>query len=340
MTNMYRQLVLKERPTDVVKTGHFSLCEKQIPEISNGQLLLRTIYLSIEPLLRGRLMTQASYATPVEIGQLMTGRALSVIAESKNSAFEAGDIVESWAGWTEYSVSNGLGLRKIPIDHRPLPVALGLLGSSGLAASLSLSELGRVDTGETLVVTSAAGATGSIVVQLGKLLGARVVGIAGGGAKSHYVENVLGADVVIDYKSSEDIDRELKDACPNGIDVYWDCVGSKLSSSVFSQMNAFGRIVIFGTLNLYADPGKFENPLWDPRPFLVNRLQLSGFLQSDFSEKHEATRKRLAQLHRDGKLVSPYVEYQGIERSPDALADLLSGKHSGKVVVKLFDFEE
>ena len=338
--NMNRQLILKERPTEAVELRHFDVQEQAIPEIADGQILLRIIYLSIEPLLRGRLMSQTSYASSVAIGQRMTGRSLSVVCKSRNSSFKEGDIYESWTGWTEYAVSNGVGLRKVPNTHRPLPIALGLLGSSGLAAYLSLTELGGVSPGNTVLVTSAAGATGSIVVQLAKLAGARVVGIAGGRSKCDYVKQELSADHVIDYKACTDLGKAIESSCPDGVDIYWDCVSGEMSQTVFDRMNTFGRVIIFGTLDLYGNPTKEVKPHWDPRPFLVKRLQLSGFLQSDYTEKHELTRSKLSQMFNRGLLKVKHTEYQGLESAPSALCDLLAGEHNAKVVVKLFDFPE
>lgn len=336
----FSQLILKERPEREVCPEHFELQQVERYSIGEGQVLLRVIYLSIEPLLRGRLMARANYAQGVMKGDLMVGRGLAIVIESRNKNFEVGDIVEGWTGWTELCASNGAGLRKVPGDHRPLPHALGILGASGLAASLSLSELGGPVAGETILVTSAAGATGSIVVQLAKQAGAFVVGIAGGPEKCRYVKETLGADAVIDYRVSDDILSAIRDSCPRKIDVFWDCVGGKISTAAFENMNAFGRIIVFGTLDFYSNPMRSNEAAWDSRPFLVNRLSLSGFLVSDHARKHEITRTRLAGLVKRGKLDARFVEYEGLESAPQALADVIAGKNLGKVVVKLFDFSE
>lgn len=331
----FRQLLLKAYPDDKVGSEHFEVSTCKITDVSDGQILLKSIYLAIEPLLRGRIMKSESYATPVNLGERMVGRAISIVVESKHPGFSIGDIVESWAGWTEYSVATGDNLRKVPSNHRPLPLAMSVLGSSGISAYLSLFEAAKLQPGETILVTSAAGATGSIAVQLGKLVGANVVAVAGGEAKCKYVLDELQADSVIDYKSEENFEDNLRLCCPGGIDVFWDCIGDERTQYIMANMNTFGRVVIFGSMMQYSNPRGFTYPIWDSRIVLTKRLTLSGFLQSDYTQRHEQVRSKLYALSKQGKLSGRYFEYQGLDAAPTALADLIQGKHMGKIVVRV-----
>ena len=261
MENRNRQVLLKQRPTGAPTRADFTIADAPLPNLAEGEVLVRGIYLSLDPYMRGRISGQRSYARPVEIGAVMEGRVVGEVVRSRDPAFREGDFVLGGYGWQLYSAVPGAGLLKLDPAEAPLSTALGVLGMPGLTAYVGLSEIGRPQRGETVVVSAASGAVGAVAGQLAKRGGARIVGIAGGADKCRYVEGELDFDACIDHRSP-DLGAALDRACPKGIDVYWENVGGAVQQAVFPRLNDFGRIVMCGMVSEYNDveprPGQFD----------------------------------------------------------------------------------
>jgi len=226
------------------KESDLRLVDTPVPALRDGEVLLRALYLSVDPYMRGRMNAAKSYAPSVEIGELMVGGGVARVAESKNPAYEVGDVVNLQMGWQEYAVSNGDGLRKVDPQIAPVSTALGVLGMPGLTAYFGLLEVCGVNAGETVVVSAAAGAVGSVVGQIAKIKGCRAVGIAGGPEKTRYVTDECGFDAALDYKATTDYQAAIKELCPSGVDVYFDNVGGPITDAVLANLNARARIAI------------------------------------------------------------------------------------------------
>src|SRR3954452_1039077 len=283
MAETARRIVLAARPVGEPRASDFRLEEFSPPDPGPGQMLLRTLWLSLDPYMRGRMSDAPSYATPVAIGQVMEGRTVSEVVASNLDGFAAGDIVFSPNGWQTHAVSDGKLVRKIDPALAPVSTALGVLGMPGMTAYTGLSEIGRPQTGETVVVSAASGAVGSLVGQIVKLKGARAVGIAGGPDKCRYVVEELGFDACVDHRGGE-LPARLKAACPKGIDVYFENVGGAVFEAVFPLLNNFARVPVCGLIAHYNDT-QATAPKWAPmmmRAILTKRLTFRGFIVSDF----------------------------------------------------------
>jgi hypothetical protein len=278
MQNRNRQVLLKRRPTGAPTTADFEIADGPIPDPGDGEALVRGIYLSLDPYMRGRISGARSYAKPVEIGAVMEGRVVGQVVRSRDPGFREGDYVYGGYGWQLYSAVPAKNLLKLDPSEAPLSTALGILGMPGLTAYVGLSEIGRPQRGETVIVSAASGAVGAVVGQLAKRAGARTVGIAGGADKCSYVEGELGFDACIDHRSA-DLGAVLDHACPKGIDVYWENVGGAVQQAVFPRLNDFGRMVMCGMVSEYNDV--------EPRPgpnlisAVRKRLKIQGFIVSD-----------------------------------------------------------
>ncbi|HEY1403365.1 MAG TPA: NADP-dependent oxidoreductase, partial [Pyrinomonadaceae bacterium] len=253
---MNRKIILASRPAGMASVDNFKIIDAEMPRPAEGEVLLRTLYLSVDPYMRGRMNEGKSYVAPFELNEVITGGVVGEVVESRTGNFQAGDIVAGHLGWQLYSVATGEGsgaasLTKIDPALAPITTALGILGMPGLTAYFGLLDIGRPATGETVVVSGAAGAVGMVVCQLAKIKGCRVVGIAGSDEKNKYLTGELGVDAAVNYKTSGDLGRALKDACPNGVDVYFDNVGGDISDSVMTLINHGARIVICGQISLY-----------------------------------------------------------------------------------------
>lgn len=318
----------------------FRLIESPVPVPANGEVLLRSCYLSVDPYMRGRMNASKSYAPPVEIEGLMVGAGVAEVIESKNPDFAIGDIVANpLMGWQEYAVSSGLGLRKVDPAVAPISTALGVLGMTGLTAYIGIHEVCAVQPGETVVVSGAAGAVGSVAGQVAKIAGCRVVGIAGGPQKTAYLTAECGFDAALDYKAvantGGDYAAALRKLCPNGIDAYFDNVGGPISDAVFTQLNFRARVAICGQIAQYNDTQASQGPRL-LRYVLVARATVRGFLIFDYSP--EQTTPALAELTewvRAGKLKYHEDVVEGFENMPRALIGLFLGENLGKRVVKV-----
>ena len=334
MENSNRQVLLKRRPTGAPRADDFELADAPIPDLAEGEVLVRGIYLSLDPYMRGRMSAARSYARPVDVGAVMEGRVVGRAVRSRDPGFREGDHVLGGYGWQLYSAVPASGLSKLDPNEAPLSTALGVLGMPGLTAYVGLSEIGRPQRGETVVVSAASGAVGAVAGQLAKRAGVRVVGIAGGADKCRYVERELGFDACIDHRST-DLGAALDHACPTGIDVYWENVGGAVQQVIFPRLNDFGRMVMCGMVSEYNDA--------EPRPgpnlmaAVRKRLKIQGFIVSDQWQRFGEYRAMAAPLVRSGELKYREDIVDGLDRAPEAFIGLLGGRNFGKLLVKLGD---
>jgi NADPH-dependent curcumin reductase CurA len=334
MKNRNRQVLLKRRPIGAPTTADFDIADGPIPGPGDGEVLVRGIYLSLDPYMRGRISGVRSYAKPVDIGAVIEGRVVGQVVRSRDPGFREGDYVFGGYGWQLYSAVPAKDLLKLDPNEAPPSTALGVLGMPGLTAYVGLSEIGRPQRGETVVVSAASGAVGAVAGQLAKRAGARVVGIAGGADKCRYVEGELGLDACIDHRSA-DLGAALERACPKGIDVYWENVGGAVQQAVFPRLNDFGRMVMCGMVSEYNDV--------EPRPgpnltsAVRKRLKIQGFIVSDQWQRFGEYRAMAAPLVRKGELKYHEDIVEGLDRAPEAFIGLLNGRNFGKLLIKLGD---
>jgi len=331
-----KRIVLASRPVGEPKPSDFRIEEYPVPAPGDGQLLLRTIWLSLDPYMRGRMSDAASYAAPVQIGEVMEGGTVSEVIASNNAAFKKGDVVLSRAGWQTHALSDGRGLTKIDPQIAPISTAVGVLGMPGMTAYTGLLEIGRPQPGETVVVAAASGAVGSAVGQIAKIKGARAIGIAGGKEKCDYVKSELGFDECLDHRDP-DLAARLKDACPKGIDVYFENVGGAVFDAVFPLLNNFARVPVCGLIAHYNDtetkPPKWASSLM--RATLTRRLTFRGFIVTDFAGRQADFLRDMAQWVREGKVKYKEFVTEGLDRAPGAFMGLLKGANFGKQLVRV-----
>jgi NADPH-dependent curcumin reductase CurA len=330
-----RQVRLKARPEGIPQAQHFEIASAPVPEVGEGHFLVRNLYLSVDPAMRGWVSAVANYSKPVEIGEVMRSRDVGEVVASRHPQHRVGDRVVGWFGWQEFALSDGKGvIRRVEEEDLPLSAALGVLGMNGITAYFGLLDVGQPKAGETVVVSTAAGAVGSAVGQIAKLRGCRTVGIAGGPEKVRLCREEFGYDAAIDYKAERDLDAALARACPQGIDVYFDNTSGRISDAVLRHINKRARIVICGTASLSS---------WDPWPtgprverhLLVKSARMEGFLVFDYEHRTGDAVRQLAQWVRDGKLRYREDILEGLERAPDAIAGLYRGENLGKRLIKL-----
>jgi NADPH-dependent curcumin reductase len=326
------RVLLARRPEGEPTLDDFRIVEEPVPVPGNGEVLLRTTYLSLDPYMRGRMSAARSYAKPVEIGQVMVGGTVSEVVESKNAAFSNGDIVLSYSGWQTYDVSSGSELRKLDPKSAPVTYALGILGMPGQTAYCALLDIGKPKPGETIVVSSASGAVGSVAGQIAKIKGCRAIGVAGSDEKCRYVVDTLGFDACINRRT-DDLDAALKTHCPDGIDFYYDNTGGPILHAVMRNLRLRARIAIVGMIDQYnatqAPPGP------NLRPMLTNRATMQGFLVGDHAEHFAAFYRDVSGWLREGKLQYREDVIEGLGNAPRALIGLLRGENFGKLIVKV-----
>jgi NADPH-dependent curcumin reductase len=316
---------------------NFRLEETDIAAPREGEVLLRIIYLSLDPYMRGRMNAGPSYAPPVEVGQVMTGGTVSEVMESKAPELRAGDLVVGNTGWQEYCVAGGSALQRIDPNLAPISTALGVLGMPGMTAYTGLLHIGRPKEGETVVVSSAAGAVGSAVGQIAKIIGCRAVGVAGGKAKCEFVASELGFDACVDYRSPK-FAEELRAACPKGIDVYFENVGGQVLEAVVPLMNLFGRVPVCGLIAQYnaacLPPGPDRMPLlmW---AILVKRLTFRGFIIFDFADQRPEFEREMSRWVREGRVKYREDVVEGLENAVAAFKRLFTGQNFGKLLVRV-----
>lgn len=325
---------LKNRPQGKPELTDFELTTTEIPELKDGEVLVKTKYVSVDPYLRGRMTDAPSYIPPFQIDQPISSGMIAEVLESKDSKFKEGDMVTGMLAWKETQVAKTKGLMKVDPDKAPLSAYLGVLGLTGLTAYLGLMEIGKPKSGETLIVSGAAGAVGSVVGQIGKILGLRVVGIAGTDEKVEMLKTKFGFDEGINYKTTENMSKAIAEACPNGVDIYFDNVGGEISDAVLFNINKFSRTVICGAISVYNNT-KLPRSI-SVQSFLIKKSSLmQGFVVSDFAEKNMQAIQQLSEWLKEDKLHYSETIVNGFENIPQAFLDLFEGKNSGKMVVKL-----
>jgi NADPH-dependent curcumin reductase CurA len=329
-----RQFVLASRPVGMPKESDFKLVDAPVPALKEGELLVRAMYLSVDPYMRGRISAMKSYAAPVEVGGLMVGGGVGRVVESRNTDFQAGDIVDIYMGWQQYAVSSGRGLRKLDPSIAPVSTALGVLGMTGMTAYFGLLDVCDPKPGETVVVSGAAGAVGSIVGQIAKIKGCKTVGIAGGDDKVDWILRECGYDAAFNYKTSNDYPAKLKELCPNGIDVYFDNVGGPLTDAVFGMLNVHARISVCGQISQYNNT-KMELGPRNLGALIVARAKVQGFLVSDYASRMGPAFVEMGGWVKSGKLKYREDIIEGFENMPKAFIGLLAGENIGKRLVKV-----
>ena len=331
---MNKTIILKSRPKGTPQLSDFKFVDEKMPEVMQGELLLKTIFVSVDPYLRGRMSDADSYVPLFELNKPISSGIVAEVVESKNENFKKGDFVSDRLEWKEYQISTGEGLQKIDPSIQPLSLYLGVIGMTGMTAYMGLTQIGKPKAGETIVVSGAAGAVGSTVGQIGKILGCRVVGIAGTDEKTEILKSKFGFDEAINYNTTKDMKKAIADASPQGVDIYYDNVGGSISDAVHRNLNQFGRIVVCGAISTY---NATEMPM-GPRVegFLIKKSALmQGFIVSDFSDKFSEGAKQLGQWLKEGKLTYEETVVEGFDSIPQAFIDLFTGKNKGKMIVKV-----
>jgi NADPH-dependent curcumin reductase CurA len=330
--NTNRQILLKSRPEGPPSLDNFELVEKPVHTPGEGEVLMRTLYLSLDPYMRGRMSAAKSYAKPAAVGEPMVGGTVGEIVQSRNPKFAVGDIVLGYGGWQQYALSSGGGLRKLDPAVGPVSTALGVLGMPGMTAYAGLLEIGQPKAGETVVVAAASGAVGSVVGQLAKIKGARAIGIAGGYDKCRFVVDELGFDACVDHREPH-LTRRLEAACPNGIDVYFENVGGAVQQAVWPLLNDFARVPVCGLIAQYSATSPMPGP--DMFSVLRKRLLLRGFIVSDFAAKQGDFLRDVGEWVRTGRIKYREDVVEGLEQAPAAFLGLLEGKNFGKLLVRV-----
>jgi NADPH-dependent curcumin reductase len=334
-----RQVRLKSRPSGIPQAEHFELVDAAIPDVADGQVRVRNIYLSVDPAMRGWVSAVANYSEPVALGAVMRALAVGRVEQSRHPGFQPGDYVTGLFGWQDHAVVEGKAIqRKVPRSGLPLSTALGVLGLNGLTAYFALLEVGQPRPGETVVVSTAAGAVGSCVGQIAKIKGCRTVGIAGGADKVRLCRDEFGYDAAVDYRAA-DFESALAAACPDGIDVYFDNTAGRISDCVMHRLNTRARVVVCGTASI---------PSWDPIPqgprverhLLVKRARMQGFLAFDHVRAFPQALQELEGWVRAGQVRYREDILDGIEQAPGAIAGLYRGENLGKRLIRIAPEEE
>ena len=332
---MNRQIILKSRPTGMPSATNFELSEASEPAPKEGELLVKALYISVDPYMRSRMSDAKSYVPSFEVGKPMDGGVVAEVIESRHPDFVAGDAILGHLRWQETQTVNALQVNKLD-KSAPLSYYLGILGMPGLTAYFGLNEIGKPVAGETVVVSGAAGAVGMVVCQIAKLKGCRVVGIAGSDEKNAYLKDVLKVDEVINYQTEKDMKVAIARTCPDGVDVYYDNVGGEISDAVFSHINKFARIILCGQISMYNNTEIPVGPR--PQPLMVKKSALmQGFIVSNYSARFGEGVKQLAQWLEEGKLTYQETIVQGFETLPETFIGLFHGKNTGKLLVKMKD---
>ncbi|MBX6353202.1 MAG: NADP-dependent oxidoreductase [Thermoflavifilum sp.] len=331
-----RRILLVRRPHGMPMADDFAIVEGPVPEPAEGEMLIRTLYLSVDPYMRGRMNDARSYVPPFALNEVVEGGVIGQVVASRHTAYRAGDIVVGTLGWADYNLSDGRGLRRLDPSAAPITAALGVLGMPGLTAYVGTLDIGRVQTGETFVVSAAAGAVGSVAGQIAKIHGCRVVGIAGSDEKCRWVTEELGFDAAVNYRAAGSLVAALREACPNGVDVYFDNVGGDVTDAVLPLLNDFARIALCGQIALY----NLEKPDMGPRNWsylLIHRATLQGFIVRDHAHRAGQAYADLARWIQEGRIRWREHIVEGLENTIDAFLGLFRGDNIGKQLVKVAD---
>jgi NADPH-dependent curcumin reductase CurA len=324
-------VTLASQPVGFPQESDFALEEADVPSRGPGEVLVRTQWVSVDPYQRGRMSTQRSYAKGLELGDVITAQAVGEVVESNDSRYEPGDLVVGQLGWQDYAVARGGTLRKLPPGIEP-QLALHVLGATGLTAYFGLLDVAKPVPGDTVVVSGAGGAVGSVVGQIARIMGCRAVGIAGGADKLEDLRELYRFDKAIDYKAG-DVRAAVKDACPDGVDVYFDNVGGEISAAVHARLNVGARIAICGQVSQYNL--ERPQPTFHPGLLIVYRARMQGFLVSDYAPRFGEAIPRLARWVMDGPIRYRETVTEGLENAPRAFIGMLNGENRGKALVKV-----
>lgn len=331
---MNKVIILNKRPHGKPALSDFKITNEEIPAAKDGTILLKTVYVSVDPYLRGRMNDAKSYVPPFELNKPIQSGIIAEVIESKQENFKKGDFVSGNLEWKEYQTSEGKGLHKVNQNEAKLSNYLGILGMTGLTAYLGLTEIGLPKKGETLVVSGAGGAVGTVVGQVGRLLGCKVVGLTGSNEKVDLLTSKFNFDYAINYKTTPDLEEAVKSACPKGVDIYFDNVGGEISDAVLANINKYARLPVCGAISLY---NKTEVPI-GPRlqPIILTKsATMSGFIIGDLAEKFPAATKQLTSWLKVDKLTFSETIVEGFDNIPQAFIALFEGKNKGKMIVKI-----
>ncbi|MEO0724101.1 MAG: NADP-dependent oxidoreductase [Bacteroidota bacterium] len=331
MTN--KQLILRKRPVGLPEADTWSLEETAVPELEDGQLLVRHHYISLDPAMRGWMNATRSYIPPIELGAVMRAGSIGEVVASKHDKFQEGDVVSGWGGVQEYCLTDGTNWYKVDASLAPMTAYIGTLGMPGMTAYFGILEVGKITEGDIVLVSGAAGAVGSVVGQIAKIKGCTVVGIAGGPEKCQYLTEELGFDAAIDYKN-ENVGRALKEHCPKGIDVYFDNVGGDILDMALARLRMHARVVICGAISQYNNTDKIQGPS-NYLSLLVNRATMQGMVVMDYAKGYGKAAMEMGQWMMQGKLKSKEDVYEGIENFHPTFLRLFSGEKKGKLVLKV-----
>lgn len=335
MEKINRQFKLVARPVGMVKRSDFEFTSVPVPVPGPGQVLIRVQYVSLDPAMRGWMNEGRSYIPPVALGEVMRAGTAGKVVASNNPAFAVGDYVAGWGGVQDYVVSDGKDITKVDPRVAPLPVFLGTLGMPGMTAYFGLLEVGKPKEGDTVVVSGAAGAVGTVVGQVAKIKGCRVVGIAGGPDKCRWIVDELGFDAAIDYKS-QDVNKALRELCPKGIDVYFDNVGGDILDAALARIARNGRIVVCGAISQYNNTTPVKGPS-NYLSLLVNRASMTGMVVMDYTANFGTAVREMAGWMQAGKLKTREDIVDGLETFPETLLMLFKGENTGKLLIKVAD---
>jgi hypothetical protein len=336
MPQSNRQICLASHPVGVPSEENFQLVEREVPDPQEGELLIKSHYLSVDPYLRGVIGGRSAYLGSIAEGDVIPGGAVGTVVASRSPGFAPGDVVSGYWGWQEYALSDGQRLTPFDTSLAPMSTALGILGMPGLTAYFGFLEIGQPERGEQVFVSAAAGAVGSLVCQIGKIMGCRVAGSAGSEAKIAYLTEHLGIDAAFDYTDTDNYGDALHSVCPGGIDVYFDNVGGPLTDAVFPQLNDRARVVVCGQIDQYNDVERSRGPrlLWH---LIVHQARAEGFLVQQFADRFAEGRDQLVHWLQDGKITYRESVAFGIENTPKAFIGLFSGENIGKQLVKVVE---
>lgn len=331
---MNKIILFKKRPEGKPGLENFQITEEKLPQPGEGEVLLKSLFISVDPYLRSRMRDEKSYIPPFKLNEPMESMIVAEVTDSKNSNFEKGDFVSGMLDWKEYQTSPGKGLTKLHKENAPLTAYLGILGLTGLTAYIALNTIGKPKRGETLVVSGAAGAVGSVAGQLGKLYGCRVVGIAGTDEKIQQLTEEFGFDAGINYKKTSNLQAELAEKCPDGIDIYFDNVGGIILDAVMTQINDFARIINCGAISVYNEEKMPTGPRVEG--ILIKKSALmQGFLVRNHAKEFGPAINQLSGWLSQGKLKHKETIVKGFENTPQAFLDIFEGKNKGKMIVKV-----
>jgi NADPH:quinone reductase len=334
MADVNRQITLAAHPVGLPRESDFRIVESPVPHPASGEVLVRSLYLSVDPYMRGRMNGQPGYARAVEIGEVMVGGVVGQVVESNDPRLGPGDYVEGMLGWQEYAVAQAKSLRRIDPEAAPITAALYVLGMPGLTAYFGLLDICRPQPGETVVISAAAGAVGSLVGQIAKLKRCRAVGITGSNEKVHFITRELGFDAGLNYKETPDLPGKLKELCPNGIDVYFDNVGGTTSDAVMQLIDTRARVSVCGQISMYNSTEPDVGPRWFGR-LVLKQAKVEGFLVHQFADRFEEGLRQLGIWLREKKLKYREDVVEGLENAPKAFIGMLQGRNIGKRLVKI-----